>query len=274
MYKLLASDLDETLLDSNKEVSKENIEAIRKAEDLGVKFVTASGRGIKHMKPTVDAIGQKGRENEYVISFNGGALSESKSDDFMFTNGLSFDFANKLYQKGQEYDVSVQVYTLNEIYIYNYTEGEREFLEPGIRPVEVFDDNLDFLKGEEIIKVLFMNEDHDYLEKINSDLKEMTAGYDLSYSSNRYLEFNQKGANKGAALEYLADHLGIAREDTMVIGDNFNDLSMFEQAGFSVGVKNIREELKDKVDYITEATNNEHAVAEAIEKFILNPIEE
>lgn len=271
MYKLLASDLDETLLNSDKEVSKENIEAIEKAEAMGVKFVTASGRGIEQMRETVEAIGQSTKENEYVISFNGGAVSESRSDEFLFVNGLSFDFANELYQKGQEYDVSVQVYTKEEIYIYNYTEDEREFLEPGIKPIEVFDKTLDFLEGEEVVKILFMNEDHDYLEKINEDLKEMTKGCDLSYSSNRYLEFNQKGANKGAALEYLADHLGIAMEDTIVIGDNFNDLSMFQRAGFSVGVKNMREELKSTVDYITESSNDEHAVAEVIEKFILNP---
>lgn len=271
MYKLLASDLDETLLNSDKKVSKENIEAIEKAEAMGVKFVTASGRGIEQMRETVDSIGQSTRANEYVISFNGGAVSESRSDEFLFVNGLSFDFANELYQKGQEYDVSVQVYTKEEIYIYNYTEAEKEFLEPGIVPIEVFEKDLDFLEGEEVVKILFMNEDHDYLEMINEDLKEMTKDCDLSYSSNRYLEFNQKGANKGAALEYLADYLGIAMEDTIVIGDNFNDLSMFERAGFSVGVKNMREELKSTVDYITESTNDEHAVAEVIEKFILNP---
>ncbi|MDN6161386.1 MAG: HAD-IIB family hydrolase, partial [Atopostipes sp.] len=122
-----------------------------------------------------------------------------------------------------------------------------------------------------IIKVLFMNENHSYLEGIENDLKEIAEDCDVSYSSNRYLEFNQKGANKGAALEYLTNHLGIDLNKTIAIGDNFNDHSMFKKAGLAVGVRNMREELKDEVDYITDATNDEHAVAETIEKFILNP---
>lgn len=272
MYELIACDLDETLLTTDKKVSKENIEAIKKAEELGVKFVTASGRAIKDMKKTVEVIGQETKENEYIISFNGGAISENnKENEFLFTKALDFDFADKLYQIGQNYDVGVQVYTKEAIFIYNYTEEERALIGDEIEVIEIFDRNLDFLKGEEIIKIIFMNTDQTYLEKIEKELKELTVHCDISYSSNRYLEFNQKGANKGAALEYIANHLGIEMSKTLAIGDNFNDWPMFEQAAFSVGVRNMREELKSEVDYITEATNNEHAVAEAIEKFILTP---
>lgn len=76
MYKLIACDLDETLLTTDKEVSARNIAAIQKAEALGIKFVIATGRGIETVKPTLAAIEQAGREDEYVISFNGGAVAE------------------------------------------------------------------------------------------------------------------------------------------------------------------------------------------------------
>lgn len=272
MYDLIACDLDETLLTSDKKVSKENIKAIEAAEKLGVKFVLASGRAIKDMKETMEAIGQGTKENEYMISFNGGVISENnKENKFLFTKGLDFAFANKLYQVGQHYDVGLQVYTKEDIFIYNYTEEEKELIEPDIEVIEIFNKDLDFLKGEEIIKIIFMNTDQAYLEEIEKELKELTIHCDISYSSNRYLEFNQKGANKGAALEYIANYLGIEMSKTLVIGDNFNDWPMFKRAGFAVGVGNMREELKAEVDYITEATNDDHAVAEVIEKFILTP---
>lgn len=271
MYKLIACDLDETLLTTDKGVSERNREAIQKAEELGIKFVIATGRGIEDVKPTLEAIGQDGREGEHVISFNGGAVTENKENEFLFTTPLTFEFANELYQRGQEYDVSIHVYTKEDIYIYNYSESERAHLEPEIKVIETFEKDLHFLANEEIIKILFMNEDHDYLESIESDLTEILGDCDVSYSSNRYLEFNRKGANKGAALEYLAAHLGIAMSKTIVIGDNFNDHSMFKVAGLSVGVENMREELREEVDYITEANNDEDAVAEVIDRFVLAP---
>lgn len=271
MYKLIACDLDETLLTTDKEVSETNKEAIRKVEEAGIKFVIATGRGIEDVKTTSAAIDQDGREGEYVISFNGGAVTENKENEFLFTNPLTFEFADELYQIGQKYDVSIHVYTKEDLYIYNYKDAERAHLEPEIEVIETFEKDLDFLADEEIIKIIFMNEDHDYLEKIESDLSEILGDCDVSYSSNRYLEFNRKGANKGAALEYLAAHLGIAMSETLVIGDNFNDHSMFKVAGLSVGVENMREELREEVDYITEATNDEHAVAEVIDRFILSP---
>ena len=271
MYKLIACDLDETLLTSDKTVSKENIEAIQKAEEAGIKFVVATGRAIEDVKPTLEAIDQAGQEDEYAISFNGGAITENSENEFLFTTPLSFEFANKLYQRGQEYDVSVHVYTKDTIYIYNLSDEERAHLEPEIKVTEIFDKDLRFLKDQEIMKIIFMNEDHNYLEQIESDLSVMLTNKDVSYSSNRYLEFNQKGANKGTALEYLAAHLGIEMSETMVIGDNFNDHSMFKVARLSVGVENMRPELRDEVDYITEATNDEHAVAEAINRFVLTP---
>ncbi len=92
---------------------------------------------------------------------------------------------------------------------------------------------------------------------------------DVSYSSNRYIEFNQKGVNKGSGLLTLAKLLGIRQEETIAIGDNFNDLSMILAAGLGVGVQNTVEDMKPLCDVITEATNNEGAVAEVIERYIL-----
>lgn len=271
MYKLIACDLDETLLSTDNTVSEKNRAAIKKADELGVKIIIATGRGIVNVANTIDAIGFTEKEDEYVISFNGGAVTETKDTKFLYTDGITYDFASELYKRGLNYDVCVQIFTKKDIFVYNYTDEERANLEPEIQVTEIFEDNIDFLKETEIIKVIFMNSDRHYLEKIEKDFKDILMDSDVSYSSNRYLEFNNKGVNKGAALQFIADRLGIAMSETMAIGDNYNDWSMFKVAGLSVGVQNMVEELKGEVDYITKANNDEDAVAEIIEKFILNP---
>lgn len=271
MYKLLAIDLDETLLTTDKTVSEKNRKALQKADEMGVRIVIATGRGIAIVQDTLKAIGFEDKENEYVISFNGGAITENKGTKFLYKEGISFEFASELYKRGLTYDVSVQIYTLEDIFVYNYTDAERAYLEPEIQVTEIFEDNIDFLKDTQIMKVIMMNEDTQYLKQIEEDFKDITMNSEVSYSSNRYIEFNHKGVNKGAALKYLGDYLGIKMSETMVIGDNYNDWSMFKVAGFSVGVKNIVEGLRSEVDYISEKTNDEDAVAAIIEKFIFDP---
>ena len=135
--------------------------------------------------------------------------------------------------------------------------------------MEVFDQNLDFLKGQEIVKVLYTNTDFEYLQSIDRDLKDITYDMDVSYSSNRYIEFNHKGVNKGAGLKKLANLLHIDIQDTIAIGDNYNDLSMIKDAGLGVGVQNAAPGIKPDCDYITMATCEEGAVCEVIEKFVL-----
>ena len=104
---------------------------------------------------------------------------------------------------------------------------------------------------------------------IEDDLKDITGDLDVSYSSNRYIEFNHQGVNKGQGLKKLADILGVDIKDTIAIGDNFNDLSMIKVAGLGVGVQNTVEDMKKECNVITKATNNENAVAEVINKYIL-----
>ena len=91
----------------------------------------------------------------------------------------------------------------------------------------------------------------------------------VSFSSNRYIEFMHRGVNKGAVLHKLADLLGVPYEETLAIGDNINDTDMFKAAGLSVGVHNLNPIIRPYCDVVTDATNDEGAVAEAIEKYVL-----
>ena len=273
MYKIIACDLDETLLNDDRSISKRNIDAIHKAKELGVKFVPATGRGFNTVDQTLKELGLYEEENEYVISYNGGAITENKGSRLLQFEGISFDLAQTLYQRGLNYNVCIHIYTKDMVYVYNYNELEKSYLAGRMEITEIHDDNIHFLKDQEIVKALYMNPDFDYLKQIEEDLKDVTHNVDVSYSSNRYIEFNHKGVNKGEGLLSLAKLLGIKQEETIAIGDNFNDLSMIKAAGLGVGVQNAIEGIREYCDYLTVATNNESAIAEIIERFILSDTE-
>lgn len=269
MYKMIACDLDETLLSSDRKVSEKNRRAIEKAKEKGVKFVLATGRGFLTVQNTLDEINQRDLEKEYVISFNGGAITENKGNRLLYFEGISFESASALYERGRALDVCIHVYTKDTVYVYGMSPDEKDYIHGRMEVVEISEDNLEFLRGEDIVKMLYMNTDAGYLKKIEEALKDITKDMDVSYSSNRYIEFNKKGVTKGAGLLKLAEMLRIDPKDTIAIGDNYNDLSMIRAAGLGVGVANTVESMKKECDFITEATNEQGAIAEVIEKFIL-----
>ena len=130
------------------------------------------------------------------------------------------------------------------MYAYNYTQDEKDYLAGRMEVTEIFEKDLTFLKDQEIVKCLYMNTDYSYLQEIAKDLEGITYDFDVSYSSNRYIEFNPKGVNKGEGLKSLVDLLHVELKDTMAIGNNFIDLSMIKVAGLGVGVQNTVEEMK------------------------------
>lgn len=269
MYRLIACDLDETLLQSwDKKVSQKNRDAIRRAEELGVRFVVTTGRGYETVDGTLEEIGLKGKAGQYVISFNGGAITENAGHRLLHLEGIPFSRAEELFARGLNYDVAIHIYTKDAVYIYNLSEDERQFL-AGRMATELFDEkNLDFLQGQEIVKCIYSNTDYAYLRKIQAEIADLIGDMEVSFSSNRYMEFNKKGVSKGNGLRRLAELLGIDMAETIAIGDNYNDLSMIRAAGLGVGVANTVEEMKGECDYITSANCDESAVAEVVERFV------
>ncbi len=269
MYRMICCDLDETLLGSDKHISEKNIEAVKKAREKGVKFVVSTGRGFGSVHKTLKELGLNGQFDEYVISLNGGVILEIGSEKLLYMNSLPRKLAEALFDRGLGFDVSMQVYTEVDSYYYNLTDDDRAYLAGRVEVEEFYTPNLDFLKGQEIVKILYADPNIPHLNAIEEELRPMLRDVDVTYSSNRYLEFNHKGVSKGKGLLWLTEYLGIPQAETIAIGDNFNDESMMKVAGLGVCVRNGAEEMKQICGYVTEATNNENAVAEVIEKFIL-----
>ena len=274
-YKLIACDLDETLLNDEHLVGAKNVAAIKRArEEYGVKFVPATGRGFMQIQPELKELQLYDLEGEYVISFNGGALTENKNNRIIEFKGLEFSKMKEIFVAGLNFDVCIHVYTPDNLYVFNLSESERQRIKnQKLEAVYPEVNSVDFLKDTPISKILYQNVDVPYLMSLEEGLKPITDGHcAVSYSSNRYMEFNALGVDKGQGLIDLANKLGIAIEETIAVGDNYNDMAMLKVAGLSVAANNAVDDVKAACDYTTNANNNEGVVAELIEKFIFNEI--
>lgn len=270
MYKLIFSDLDETLLVEH-HVPEFNRIAIKKAQDKGVKFIVATGRAYNMIFDILKEIGTYEKENEYSICFNGALIIENKNRRILRFKGIDFENVKELLSRAKKYDVCVLVFTLDMCYIFNPSEDEIKRKTIQKAKFKVIDDfQFEFLQDQQVAKILYQNTNLEYLKKIAQELEDCTKEkISVSYSSNRYMEFNAWNINKGNALNWLANYLGVKLEDTIAIGDNYNDLQMLQTAKLGACVSSSSDDIKAVANYVTKLDYHEGAVKEVIEKFIL-----
>lgn len=266
MYKIIATDLDETLLNDEKHVSRADIDTISKLS--GTKLVIATGRGFEAVQSNLKEIGQYNAPEQYLISFNGGVITECKDNKILYSHLMPFEDAKELFNIGLKYDVCIHIYTLDCCYAYRLFEDERKNLVGGSFNLKTFDDNsLESFKDKKIAKVLYCKKDMDYLRKIKDEIN-MDDKYSISFSSGRYLEINPKGIDKGVGLQKLCEILNVNIKDTIAVGDNLNDLPMLKVAGLGIGVKNSIDDIKPDLDVLLDYTNNEDPITHIVEKYI------
>ena len=175
----------------------------------------------------------------------------NKQENIQFVlnfKGLSFEQTELLFESAKNYDVCVLVFTLDMCYIYNANEEEVKRKIAQNAPFKVMDNYcIDHLKNEQIAKIIYQKSD----------------------MSNRYLEFNALGVDKGYGLKWLADYLGIDIKETIAIGDNYNDVEMIKAANLGVCVISANDDVKANAQYVTKLDYDQGAVKEVIEKFVL-----
>ena len=126
-YKLIACDMDETLLNSDHVICQRNIDAIKKAKDgFGIKFVPCTGRGYASLERDLRILDLYDKEGEYVISFNGGALTENKGNRLLEFNGMPFYKMKEIFEFGLKQNVCIIVYTIDKLYVYNLSDSEEK----------------------------------------------------------------------------------------------------------------------------------------------------
>lgn len=271
MIKLITSDIDETLVDDYKKVPEVNRQAIKKAEENDIKVILATGRGPYELGQIPNHAGIV-PDNRYLICCNGAITIKAKDHEIVDSLPLDFEYAKNVFEYAYENNLEFFIYTLDRKYAVNLDPIERaneSTSEANI--IEIEGDNIDFLKDELILKALIKNRDIDFLHSLEVDVAPITEyNCEISYSSDLYMEINAKGVNKATALKKVCDGYGIDMENTLVIGDNYNDVAMIEAGGIGVAVANAHLQVKEVADYVTKANNNQGAVAEAIEKFALD----
>ena len=265
MYRLIISDLDETLLNDQKHVSESDRQAIASLKDAS--FCIASGRGFMSLQEALKQIGLYDKKNTYSISLNGAVITENKDNRIIYCHPLSFDKAEKIFRIGMEMKACMHIYTPYVTYAWNLFEAERVYSHNRIDLTEMFTDNIGFLKKEKIMKVLFVRPDMEYLHDLRKKLN-LEDEYAITLSGNRYLEFNDTGVNKGDGLRHLCQILKVDPSETIAVGDSLNDREILEEAGLAIGVANAVEQIRDVCDVILESDNNHSPICEIITRFI------
>ena len=270
--KLISLDLDGTLLNSRKSISKRNVEALKACSHRGIEIVPTTGR-------TVDGIPSLIRELpgvHYAITTNGAVVADLRNDKILDKRTLDWEKAVELLEFVDTYPIMYDP----------YINGR------GISESKFFDHMDQYGIPEEIQKLVFVTRDVvpniiEYvkkkrcpIEKINLFFKEPAlrsqmredlgkfSGILITSSMPFNLEINHPDATKGKGILRLASILGLEKSQTMAFGDGENDLSMIQEAEIGVAMGNGIQSLKDAADYVTQS-NDEDGVAAAIEHFIL-----
>lgn len=272
--KLIATDLDGTFVNDQKQLLEENVQAFKECAERGIQIVPATGRTIFGVP---DAI-KKLPGVRYAITTNGASVADLKTGTIISTCRMSMETAVRVMElaRDSEDDIMYDAYIdgigyaredfYDNLEHYLWTPALVDMVRKTRRSVP---DNIEYIRhcGSEVEKVNLFFTDMEARTKMRAILAEIP---DIIVSSAipNNLEINAAGADKGSALMHLAELLDIKKEETMAFGDGENDISMIRMAGLGVAMKNAEEHVKAVADYVT-VTNNEAGVAAAIRKYVL-----
>lgn len=263
-YKLMAVDMDGTLLTSEKTISEATVKAIEKAYSAGKVVTISTGRPVQGLSNYESVI----KPDIPVITYNGAMLIKLHSKEILFQQNVDSSSAREVIMRGNEAATTVVVWSDNKLYANKINERVEEYKKlSGLEPIII--KNVDEIVSQGVTKLLWLDEPHKHIEYqrwLNENLINRKINYCTSQPS--FLEFMGEGVSKAVAMEKLGELLGVLREESIAVGDGFNDLEMIEYAGLGIAMENAPDEVKERADYITDS-NDEDGVAKAIERFML-----
>lgn len=264
-YKLLAIDMDDTLLSEELTISKRTKKAVQRASKKGVQIVISTGRMYFAALPHVKSLELEGE----MITYNGALISDINSGEIIEHRPVPLKYCQQIIRIAQEENLFFNLYIDNNVYINKLGFGS-EYYENiiGIKPSEIKGDPADFLT-QPSTKMMIIEENINKADRIQTKL-DANFGEELNIvrSKPSLIEIIKKGVSKGATLAKFAKRLGVDADEVIAIGDSYNDVEMLEYAGLGVAMANAYDEIKRRADYVT-ASNNNNGVAKVIEEFIL-----
>ena len=288
MYKLIAIDLDGTMLNQYSIVTEETKEAIRKVQEKGIEVIIASGRPVDSIK----SIAKEIKSEKYFISGNGAIIYDISKDEIIYENTLKKQKVLEIIKICEENSIYYNIYTEKEIiakslqcnvlYYYKENASKEENEKTHINIVENVYDYI-ASREEKVIKITVCENNQAIFNSILRKLREIDEieVLDVSHMSRKmikqgteeipieyfYTEISAKDVDKWKAIEFLSEKMNISREEIVAIGDNINDKKMIKNAGLGIAMGQSHPEIKEIANQVT-ATNTEEGVAKILNEIV------
>lgn len=265
--KLIAVDVDGTLLNSNNEISEKTKDTLIRAGEMGHKIVIVSGRptaGVVHLAKELAFEKYGGLLSNY----NGGAITNFATGEVISNHTLDLELAKKILTETK--NLPLEIIIPKEDYIISdrpnkFLDYERDLLKVNTEAIRDLRENIDFTPN----KIIFAS-DPEILEEYLPFLSDTYGSTTTQVRSQRiYYEIMPKGLSKGNSLLEIAKYYEIDQKDIIAFGDELNDETMIEVAGVGVAMGNAVDKIKEISDYVT-LSNDEDGIADYLEKFVLN----
>ena len=277
MIKLIASDLDGTIIDDKNSISQDNLKAIDNLQKNNIPLVICTGKTYALSKDVC-----KNLHARFGIFGNGSQIVDLTTGNEIVKKALSLQEIESCFSIIKNHDLHVHAYTENSIVTPKllYMDLRNSILFPNKVNIEIVDSVLNYAreKNEPILKLIVSSTSSllnvkEELEK-NTNLNIMYITKTGMYKDNiidkeyEYLDISPLNVTKGNALQMLSNYLNLKKDDILSIGDNINDIDMFKASNISVAVNNACDKVKSNANYISQNTVENGAFAEAIYKFI------
>ena len=290
MYKLVAIDLDGTMLNTYGEVTESTKRILKETMKKGCEVVIASGRTIDSIQAIADEIGTK----KYMIAGNGSIIYDISKKNIIYEKYIPKSKALNIIKICEDNSITYSVYTnktiianslkYNILYYYKQNLKKEPNKKTSITLVENIYDYVKNIEDEKVMKIFICDSTESIFNAILRKIGELEdiEILDVSHMSRKvisngseevpieyfYTEITEKNVDKWYALEFLINKLNIEKKEVMAIGDNVNDRKMIEQAGLGIAMKNSTPKITEVANYVTDFDNNNDGAARAIEKFL------
>lgn len=269
--KVLFLDMDGTTLDDEKQLSKENREALGRMCEAGHELVITTGRthssaGYLRTHYGLDRIGCR-----YMIVYNGAAILDCETGEFLYSRTIPMEYALHLVDAARQEGVYLHSYRGEKVLTEREDQNLAVYLKRTSMQAEIVPDLREKLEPP-LFKLLAIDvQEPERLHAFRENQAPWAKGkIDMYFSCREYLELVPEGVSKGDALRRFCRMMDLPIEQTIAAGDEGNDLSMIQAAGIGCAVANAQKEIKEAADYVSERDNNHSAVAEIVERFFLS----
>lgn len=267
-YKLLVLDVDGTLLNDEREISKRTLAALLKVQQMGVRIVLASGRPTYGLMPLAKTL-ELGNYGGFVLSYNGCQIIKAQNGEILFERRINPEMLPYLEKKARKNGFAIFTYH-DDTLITDSPDNEYIKNEALLNNLKIIRENefstaIDFAP----CKCMLVSDKEKALIGLEQHWEKRLAGtLDAFRSEPYFLEVVPCGVNKANTLGALLEHLGVTREEVIAVGDGVCDVTMLQLAGMGVAMGHSQDSVKVCADYVT-ASNEEDGVALAVEKLIL-----